>query len=191
MDISGFSWMNESSARWEGEWFVITAPAMTDFFRDPSGAVVNLNAPFLCTPVTGDFTLRARVRHAFRSVYDACTLMVWDGPETWAKVCFEATDFGTHAAVSVVTRGVSDDANGVDLSSDEIWLQLCRRGGTFACHYSEDGKNWRMIRYYGLRTGDTVRVGLVGQSPAGPGAELAFSNIELLPAAPENMRAGV
>jgi len=191
MDFTGFQWTNGSALRQEGEWLVITAPAKTDVFCDPQGVATNLNAPFYHTDVTGDFTLRARVRHAFRSTYDACVLMAMASPDVWAKVCFEATDFGTRAAVSVVTKGVSDDANGPDLDADTVWLQLCRRGDAFACHYSRDGKNWRMTRCFSLPAGETMQVGLVAQSPAGPGAELFFSHVELLPAAPENLRAGV
>ena len=58
----------------------------------------------------------------------------------WAKCCFELTDFGTHAAVSVVTNGDSDDANECNLEEDTAWLQVCRVGNNFAFHYSVDGK---------------------------------------------------
>ncbi len=192
MDLSDFRWTHESAVRREDGWLVLTAPANTDFFCDPAGAATNLNAPFLHRSVTGDFTFRARVRHPFRTVYDACVLMVWDNPDTWAKVCFEGTDFGTRAAVSVVTKGgVSDDANGPDLTADEVWLQICRRGRIFSCQYSPDGVGWHMTRFFALDAGGTVEVGLVAQSPAGPGSEMSFSNVELLPYAPKDMRAGV
>jgi len=40
--------------------------------------------------------------------------------------CFELTDFGIHAAVSVMTKnGESDDANGCDIiGQDFLWLKV-------------------------------------------------------------------
>lgn len=56
--------------------------------------------------------LRVKVSHAFRDTYDSASVMVMQDMEHWAKACFELTDFGTHAMVSVATKGYSDDANG-------------------------------------------------------------------------------
>jgi regulation of enolase protein 1 (concanavalin A-like superfamily) len=47
--------------------------------------------------------------------------MVWADSDHWAKLCFESTDFGTRAIVSVVTNGVSDDANGVNYHWPDVW----------------------------------------------------------------------
>lgn len=52
-----------------------------------------------------------KVSHAFKETYDSASVMVMKDLSSWAKCCFELTDFGTHAAVSVVTKGDSDDAN--------------------------------------------------------------------------------
>ena len=30
--------------------------------------------------------------------------------------------------ISVVTKGVSDDANGPNVDADAVWLQMCRKG---------------------------------------------------------------
>ena len=48
--------------------------------------------------------------------------------------------------VSVVTRGVSDDALVVD--GRTAWLRVSRIGHAFACHASPDGKNWQLIRFF-------------------------------------------
>ena len=71
------------------------------------------NAPFYYTEVKGDFVFRAKVRPNHRYTYDACALMVIRDEKMWAKAAFEKTDFGTKAAVCVVTNQVSDDANGL------------------------------------------------------------------------------
>lgn len=134
---------------------------------------------------------RARVRPTFASTYDAGALMVYADEAHWAKVCYESTDFGVHAAVSVVTNGLSDDANGVDLAVDEVWLQIARMGDVFAMHYALDGRGWHMVRYFTLPVPPRVRVGLVAQSPAGPGTMVDFGEFAVESRSVKNLRAGV
>ena len=68
--------------------------------------------------------------------------MIMQNLECWAKACYEYTDFGTNASVSVVTNGFSDDANGCNLEGNTVWLQMCRVGNNFAIHYSTDGEKF-------------------------------------------------
>ncbi len=169
----------------------VTVPAKADYFRDPSGSVVKDDAPFLYRNVTGDFVAQAHVRPAFDSTYDSGVLMVRHDETTWAKLCFERTDFGTTAAVSVVTRGVSDDANGVDILQPDLWLQMVRAGNVFALHYSLDGQAWRMVRLFHLEVAHTVRVGVVAQCPVGPGATIDLLSFTLDQRPIKNVRAGL
>lgn len=187
------TWLN-APARWGSlpdSGLRIFAPAKTDWFRDPAGHVPSGNAPYLYLAVEGDFVAQAHACPAFASTYDAGALMVYINEAHWAKLCFEATDFGTHAAVSVVTNGVSDDANGVDLTVPGLWLQVVRKGNVFAQHYSLDGSNWRMVRYFGLPAPQSIRVGLVAQSPVGPGTHVDFYWFSVESRSVDNMRAGV
>lgn len=180
-------------AQWEplhGGGLRIFAPARADYFRDPSGSHINDNAPFLWKSVTGDFAARALVRPTFSSTYDSGVLMVRHDEQNWAKLCFEKTDFGTTAAVSVVTRGVSDDANGADLSFSQLWLQMIRAGNVFALHYSPDGNTWRMVRLFRLEIPQTVKVGIAAQSPVGPGTTIDFLNFTIELRTVANLRTG-
>lgn len=174
----------------EGGGIRVMVPAKADYFRDPTGKVVKDNAPFLWTAVTGDFVARALVRPTFAATYDSGVLMVRHNEETWAKLCFEKTDFGTTAAVSVVTRGLSDDANGADLDTPELWLQIARAGNVFALHYSIDGQNWRMVRIFSLDVPGEVRVGVVAQCPAGDGATVDLLHFSVDKRTPANIRTG-
>lgn len=187
------TWKNAPD-RWE--WLPngamrVYAPAQTDLFCNPNGATARLNAPFLPLAVTGDFVARLHVRPTFNSTYDAGALLVYIDDTHWAKLCFEATDFGTHAAVSVVTNTISDDANGTDLDTPDLWLQIVRQGQVLAQHYALDGLTWRMVRYFSLPLPPTVLVGPVVQSPVGHGTiiDLLDWTHELRPVS--NLRAGV
>lgn len=198
-DTTPFSWENEP-ATWEptpeGGLRVI-APAGADFFRDPAGVHKVDSAPFLWLPVEGDFVARALVRPTFQSTYDSGCLMVRQDAQRWAKICYERTDFGTEAVVSVVTDGASDDANGVDLTVPAVWLQIARVGQCIGLHYAlpegdtppETG--WRMVRYFALDLPRVARVGLVAQCPSGPGTTLVFHHLSVASRTVANLRAGV
>ncbi len=193
-DLGAFRWTNDP-AGWEplpGGGLRIHAPARSDYFRDPAGAMPPTDsAPYLWLEATGDFVAQALVRPHFSATYDSGCLMMRHSAEHWAKLCFEQTDFGTRAAVSVVTRGTSDDANGVDLAVDAVWLQICRVGDVFGLHYSLDGRQWRMVRYAGLAVPATVRIGMVAQSPVGDGAAIDFAHFGLEARTVANLRQGV
>lgn len=168
----------------------VMAPPKTDYFQNPDRLHSSDSAPYLWLPVEGDFVTQIEVRPAFDSTYDAGALMVRQDERHWAKLCFEYTDFGTHAIVSVVTDGVSDDANGPDIKAPAVWLQIVRVGNLFGLHYALDGQNWRMVRYFRLDMEDPVQVGLVAQSPVGGGTTVDFGHWILERRSVENLRAG-
>lgn len=192
-----FKWMNESSLRNENGKLTIDAPAKTDFFRygtcdseaKDSASVVD-NAPFYYTEVEGDFVLRVKVSHEFKEVYDAAAILVLKDETCWAKSCYETSDFGTRAVVSVVTMGDSDDANGCNLEGDSVWLQVCRVGKYFSFHYSVDGEKFDMMRYFTLPVDPIVKVGLVAQSPIGGGGPRYFEHLSIEQRTVENLRMG-
>ena len=109
----------------------------------------------------------------------------------WAKLCYESTDLGTTAAVSVVTNDVSDDANGADLTTPDLWLQLYRAGDVFGLHYSLDGQRWRMVRLFKLSLPHSIQIGLVAQCPAGPGTAIDFLSLSIESRLIQNLRAGI
>ena len=187
-----FTWMNPGTLTPEENGFSIAAPPHSDFFRDPTeDKLICENAPFFYTEVTGDFVLRATVWHDFIAAGDACTLMVMDTPTLWAKACFEQTYFGSHTAVSVVTNGLSDDANGQNIIEQEaITLQYARKGNTCAIHSSLDGEHFYMMRLFNLPMRETVKVGFVAQSPAGEGGIMHFKDVSLEHRSIRDMRVG-
>jgi regulation of enolase protein 1 (concanavalin A-like superfamily) len=162
-----------------------------DYFQDPAGTHVKDDAPYLWQYVTGDFVAQAHVRPTFTTTWDAGAIMVRHDARTWSKLCFESTDLGTTAAVSVVTSGLSDDANGADLTTPDVWLQVFRSGNVFGMHYALDGKSWRMVRLFNLGMPPTVKVGLVAQCPAGPGTTIDFLSFTVETRHVATLRAGV
>jgi uncharacterized protein len=161
---------------------VAAAPPGTDLFIDP-GAAPNakpwLNgATLLGAPPAGDFQLSTRVSVSFRATYDAGVLLLWLDERHWAKLCFEFSPAREPMVVSVVTRGVSDDANAFVISGGSVWLRVSRIDHAYAYHASTDGKHWRMIRYFRLTesSGDH-KLGFEAQSPTGDGCAVTFEDI--------------
>ena len=195
--MSNFAWINESKATLKSGKITLLATEKSDFFRNP-GAVgedgitpesLN-NAPFYYQEVAGDFVMKTKVSLEFKDVYDAAAIMVMENMKVWAKACFELTDFNTHAVVSVVTNQISDDANGCNIDGNSVWLQVARVGRAFGFHYSLDGKNFTMKRVFGLPTSNTIKVGLLAQSPMGVGGERHFESFSLEHKTVKNIRTG-
>jgi regulation of enolase protein 1 (concanavalin A-like superfamily) len=105
----------------------ILAGAHTDWFTDPKGGAIQDNAPCaLFTAPDENFLLSARVSVAFAATFDAGVIQVRVANDLWAKLCFEYSPQGHPMIVSVVTRGMSDDCNSVELDCSEIYLRVAR-----------------------------------------------------------------
>ncbi|GHV05267.1 hypothetical protein FACS1894217_01850 [Clostridia bacterium] len=189
--FKNFKWDNETEVTTNSSSLVIKAAPKSNFFIEPSDGARHLSGQFFYTDCGGDFVIRAKVTPNFASVYDACALLAMSGDTCWAKLCFESTDIGTYAVVSVVTNEVSDDANGVDIAGDSVYLQLAKKGDVFAMHYSTDGREYKMVRYFRLPHSASWKIGFVGQSPTGTGGDRLFDAIELHYEAPANLRKGI
>jgi regulation of enolase protein 1 (concanavalin A-like superfamily) len=160
------------------------AGAHSDIFIDP-GADTQLNAEsmlnaatLLGVPPDGDFQFSARVTAEFASTYDAGVLLLWIDDRHWGKLCFEYSPDGEPMIVSVVARGVSDDANAFVVDGRAVWLRVSRMDHAFAYHASLDGKTWRMIRFFTIDdTSTPASIGFEAQSPTGDGCVVSFEDI--------------
>jgi uncharacterized protein len=162
---------------------LLRAGPNTDHYVDPREIDPPLTtSPLLLTdPGPGPFQFAATVRVQNRALFDAITLFVYDGPRTWAKYAIERSPAGEDLLTTVITRGVSDDANGpaVDPTHD-VWLRISRVGKLYGFHDSPDGRIWALRRLFTL--GDTTghRVGFSIQSPNGDGLTGTVTSSQLV-----------
>ena len=84
------------------------------------------------------------------STFDAGVLLLWVDDRNWAKLCFEFSPDREPMIVSVVARGVADDANAFVVDGRTVWLRVSRIDHAYAYHASLDGTTWRMIRFFAL-----------------------------------------
>ena len=165
----------------------MVAPKDTNLFNSPNGTFSCENFPFLYDEIEGDFSVKCQMRPEFVSPYDLGSIVVWENRDRWIKFAYENSDVGYPAIVSVVTEQYSDDCNGPEMRGT-VWLQICRRGNTFALHYSKDNKLWNLARIFRLSMASKVCVGLSAQCPAGEQCKVTFWNFEISNTVPENIR---
>jgi regulation of enolase protein 1 (concanavalin A-like superfamily) len=190
---AGSDWRVDASA---GA-LTVTAAAHSDIFIDP-GEGEQLNAESLLNAATllgvapdGDFGLSARVTVDFASTFDAGVLLLWIDERHWAKLCFEFSPAREPMVVSVVARGVADDANAFVVGDRSVWLRIARIDRAFAFHASVDGTTWRMVRFFVLGDAhDRVQLGFEAQSPTGEGCAVRFDEIRFLRARLGDLRDG-
>jgi regulation of enolase protein 1 (concanavalin A-like superfamily) len=169
----------------------ITAGAKTDWFIDPDGSYCKDNAPCaLFTPPDPEFILSARVSVGFGATYDAGTFQIRFQDDLWAKLCFEFSPQKKPMVVSVVTRGVSDDCNSVEIERPEIFLRVAHTPQTLVFHYSHDGRFWNFVRYFTLGPMEELRAGFSAQSPTGEKCTAVFSEINYRPGRLKDNRSG-
>lgn len=189
------------SAAVEGAVLTMVAGKETDWFNPPPGPAspaALANAPALVfTPRAAEWQLSARVHVAHASLFDAATLFVYQSPQDWCKLCFEYSPERRPTVVSVVTRGISDDANGpsFEAGASSVLLRVSRYSapaGIFAFHYSiDDGKYWTLHRIFTLRDPDApVSVGMLAQAPTGESCTARFSEVTFTETALANPRNG-
>jgi uncharacterized protein len=149
----------------------------TDLFTDPAGGEPKADAPLLLGRPSGDFQLRARVSAPLAATFDAAALAVWASPTAWGKLALERSPQGEATIVSVVTRGVSDDANSFTVPEADVWLRVARGGETIGFHASLDGRWWSLIRVFTFPGAGDASAGFLVQSPTGEGINGRFDEI--------------
>ena len=121
--------------------------------------------------------LNTKVQVRFTSKWDAGALLLCADDHHWAKLSYEFSPEGKPTLVSVVTRGLSDDCNSVSRTSSSVFLRIAKSAKTYVFYFSEDGKQWHILRTFSLDTDLPIRVGFESQSPAGDGATAQFDSI--------------
>ena len=170
--LGDFKWLNEPEKfDIKDGTLTVTAYKGTDFFNNPEDGSITSTAPLLYKEVSGDFVVQALVQPDFSSLWNAVALMIHIDNDNWIKFAFENSDATGRSMVSVVTKGVSDDANGVVLTDqDRIWLKVVRKNNIYSMHWSLDGHNFKMTRLTNLPPAASVKVGVEFQCPVGNAA---------------------
>lgn len=180
--LERLKWLSQPPSATVGDGILrVEAGKNTDFFNNPEDGAISTSAPLLYEEISGDFVAKALVRPDFSNVWNAVSLMVYMDSLHWIKFAFENSDATGPSIVTVVTKGVSDDANGAIVSQQkEIWLKLIRKNNNYSMLWSLDDKEYKMARLTSLPATDKVKVGVELQCPVGESAthEVLFYHSE-------------
>jgi uncharacterized protein len=168
----------------------ILAGPRTDLFVDPAGGPAALGAPRLMAAVEGDFQLSAYVKADLRATFDAGALVLHAADDNWVKLALERSPQGEAMVVSVVTRGLSDDANGRVVAGGSVWLRISRMGAACAMHASDDGVRWDLVRHFAFAAPDGLSAGFLTQSPTGEGCAATFDGLDYVAESLAELRDG-
>jgi len=176
----------EKALYWEGAEppYEITADGVsieaqpgTDRYIAPDGSYVKDTASRLLFDADENFIFTANVSHGFRNQWDAGALVLEGEKDKFVKFLIETDYTGAHRVVSVVTDGVSDDANSIAIDGNNLYLRMSRTGDTVYLYTSETGKDWYMVRTFRFVSGVPLKVGFHAQCPKGDHALVKFSEI--------------
>jgi uncharacterized protein len=160
-----------------GNQIVIEAGKETDMFRDPNVTYNTDNAPKLLFEADDNFVLTASIEHAFASKWDGGAIVIKQDSLNWIKFCFEKDYTGAKRVVSVVTKGISDDCNSVEMTEKKVYYKIAKAENVITLYCSVDGVKWFLIRHLQFDTRKGFKVGFLAQSPTGDRCEVKFSDI--------------
>ncbi|BFT73625.1 HAD-IA family hydrolase [Paenibacillus sp. P36] len=182
------SWLNKPE-QWgftDDGGLIVTAPPGADYFCDPAGKHICASAPFLYTSVQQSFEMTTQLTVEMKNKYDSGCLMLLVDENNWCKLCFEYNG-KVPTIVSVVTKdGISDDCNSEIVHVANPYLRIRKEDDCVSFFYSQDGEEWTLVRYFGMRTPSECKAGLVAQSPQGTGSTTHFMNLMVTEAKPES-----
>lgn len=159
----------------------ITAPAKTDLYTVSDGGFSTNKSPRLLFKPDSSFIFTSKIKLEFKSKWDAGVLLIYNDSKHYTKFCFESDFKGQPRIVSVVCNDVADDCNSMAINSNEIYFRITgsTKNNTFNLYYSDDGKDWFIIRGFRLNKTDNLRIGFSAQSPTGDGCTVDFMDINL------------
>ena len=188
--VSDMNWANDpNSFEIKDQTLFISVKKGSDFFNNPEDSSVTATAPLLYQKITGDFVVKALVQPDFNAQWNAVSLMAHFDSLHWIKFAFENSDATGPGIVSVVTNGVSDDANGVVLNEHKkVWLALVRKKNNYSMHWSLDGQRYTMARLTSLPDLGEIKIGIEAQSPVGESATHQVHFFEIAERTVEDLR---
>jgi regulation of enolase protein 1 (concanavalin A-like superfamily) len=177
-------WVNPPAAfAISGRGVEIVASEQTDLYIAADGSYRADSANRLLFEADPDFILSAAISHPFADKWDGGGLVLEGDSETWIKLCFEKDYTGAKRVVTVVTKGLSDDANSMEFDSHQAFFQIAKIGDVVFLYASETGTSWYLVRAMNFKVDGKLQVGFLAQSPEGKSNRVSFTHIKYKPTA--------
>jgi uncharacterized protein len=156
----------------------VTAGKETDLYCFVDGNYYVNTAPKILFTPDSNFMFSARIRPAFKSMYDGGAILVYSDDANWAKLLFEMHEDGTFGlGSSFVNDKRGDDNYHITVPVPDVYVKFARSGDIFNFYHSQDGKTWKLLRTFPYRKFENLRIGFYAQSPKGEKCTVEFSDI--------------
>ncbi len=130
------------------------------------GGRADLRNIFLQTPPPGDFAIVTHTDYVVRQGFDQASLLIWQDHNNYIRL---STVYSGGRRWQVVRelggRPFSEEIP--NTIGDRVWMKISRRGRTYSCSVSVDGKVWWPVGPPLAADFSDVRVGLSAASPGG------------------------
>jgi uncharacterized protein len=178
--LTRMSWLNAPAAEhYSGDVLTVRTRGKTDFWRKTFYGYVTDNGHFMHLPVSGEFTLQARVNGNYGALYDQAGLMVRLDERNWMKCGSELVD-GKRWASVVFTRDFSDWSTMEDVTqTGAVWWRVVRRKDSIEAQCSKDGDKYLTIRQGYFPAAVKVMVGVMCAAPEGAGFDATFDQLSI------------
>lgn len=158
---------------------------------DIRGTRFDLNNLFLQNAPTGDFDVVTWTDFKVQRAYDQAFLVVWQDHANFIRLANVFDD----ARRWHVTRELAGEATVEAVPNtigDEVWMKISRRGRTYTCSVSLDGKDWFVVGTPQFADFTEVKIGIGAACPAGNRrADAAFDFFRVSAPTPAGPRLGV
>lgn len=173
------SWINQAAAyQPTATGIQIVAGEKTDKYIAPDYSYSIDNAPRAVFDADKDFVFSAVIQHPFENKWDGGALVLEADKDNWIKFCFEKDYTGAKRVVSVVTKGISDDANSIDLPSDTAHFKIAKKTDAVYLYVAKSPNNWFLVRAINFKFNQPLKLGLLAQSPEGKTNTVNFSDVK-------------
>lgn len=173
------AWINQATSYHATETGIrIVAGEKTDKYIAPDYSYTFDNAPRLVFEADRDFVFSTAIQHPFENKWDGGAIILEADKDNWIKFCFEKDYTGAKRVVSVVTKGISDDANSIELAQNTAYYKMAKKEDTVYLYVSKSGKEWYLVRAINFKYNKTLKLGLLAQSPEGKSNTVNFSDVK-------------
>lgn len=167
----------------DNEQITIYSKEHTDLWQRTYYGFQNDNAPVLQMKTDERyFSFVVKTEFNTQCRFDQCGVIIYLDSENWIKSSIEYENEEYQRLGSVVTnQGYSDWAT-TDIPSTitHMWYRLSRRESDYCIEYSEDGENFKQMRFCHLHHGDhEISFGIYACSPGASSFKATFTHMEI------------
>lgn len=156
----------------------IIAGEKTDKYIAPDYSYTFDSAPRALFDSDRNFIFSTAIQHSFENKWDGGAIILEADKDNWIKFCFEKDYTGAKRVVSVVTKGISDDANSIEFSQNIAYYKMAKKEDTVYLYVSSTGKDWYLVRAINFKFDKVLKLGLLAQSPEGKANSVSFTNVK-------------